>query len=99
MAIAPKHSLVHHWQLQRANRYAGEDEDEDEDDEDEVQHRQKRRRVLVVVVTEILRRKEDRMRRRNLHRRYLTRPDLNPSPRIGTPWQYMRARANDRAFC
>ena len=33
-----------------------------------------------------------------MHRTYLTRSDLNPSPCIGTPWQHMHARGNDRAF-
>ncbi len=94
MATAP--NLVHH--LRYANHHAGDDDDDDDDDEDEIQHRQKRRRLLVVAWVEILRRREERIRQRNIHRIYLTRPDLNPSPRVGTPWQHMHARGNDRAF-
>jgi hypothetical protein len=61
-------------------------------------HRQKRRRLLLVVWAEIVRSREERTRQRNALCTYLTRSDLNPSPRIGTPWQHMHARGNDRAF-
>src|SRR6266702_5361895 len=94
MATAP--NLVHH--LRYANHHAGDDDDDDDDHEDEIQHRQKRRRLLVVAWVEILRRREERIRQRNIHRIYLTRPDLNPSPCVGTPWQHMHARGNDRVF-
>ncbi len=51
-----------------------------------------------MVAWEILRRREERIRQRNIHRIYLTRPNLNPSLRVGTPWQHMHARGNDRVF-
>ncbi|KAF5340016.1 hypothetical protein D9611_012339 [Ephemerocybe angulata] len=35
---------------------------------------------------------------RREHRRYLTRPDLLPNPRINTPWQALHGSRNDRAF-
>ena len=79
------------------NRYSG-DNDNNEDEDDEAQHRQKKRRLLLVLWVEVWHRREERIRLRNTHRTYLTRPDLNPSSRIGTPWQYMYARGNDRAF-
>jgi hypothetical protein len=94
-AITPKLTLLH--QLQNANHY-GDDNEEEEEEEDEAQHRQKRRRVLVVVWVEIMCRREEQIQQRNMHRTYLTRPDINPSPCIGTPWQHMCARGNDRAF-
>ena len=84
--------------LYSSNRYSGDDDDDDDDDDDEARRRQKRRQLLLVVWAEILRRREERTRQRNARRTYLTRSDLNPSPRIGTPWQYMLARGNDRAF-
>ncbi|KAF8265454.1 hypothetical protein EI94DRAFT_1735774 [Lactarius quietus] len=74
---------------------ANHDADEDDDHyHDRAQRRRKRRRVLVVVLAEVLHRREERTRQRNMHRTYLTRPDLNPSPRIGTPWQHLYARGN-----
>ena len=54
--------------------------------------------LVVGMCMESLHRREERIQRRNTHRTYLTRFDLNPSPRIGTPWQHMHARANDHAF-
>lgn len=91
MAITPKHTLLH--QL-HANCYAGDDEDED----NKFRHQQKRRRVLVVVWVEIMCRKEERIQRQNLHRTYLTQPNMNPAPLHGTPWQHMHARGNACAF-
>jgi hypothetical protein len=95
MTLPLKHFLTH--QLHYSSHYAGDDDDEEEEEEDEARRRQKRRQ-LVVVSVEILRRREERIQHRNIHRTYLTRPDLNPSPRIGTPWQHMHARRADRAF-
>ena len=37
-------------------------------------------------------------RRRNVTRHYLTRPQLIPNPRAGTPWQVLFASQNDQAF-
>lgn len=36
--------------------------------------------------------------RRRAHRYYLTRPDLLPNPRFGTPWQRLYEGQNPRAF-
>ena len=68
------------------------------DDDDEAQHRQKRKQLLLVVWVEILRRREERIWQQNARRTYLTWSDLNPPPRIETPWQYMHTRGNDHAF-
>src|ERR1700761_4506574 len=90
-----QHSVALH--LLSSSCYAGEDDDDD-DDYEEDQHQQKRRRLLLAAYVGVLRRREERIQRRNTHRIYLTRPDLNPSLRIGTPWQHMHARGNDRAY-
>ena len=79
------------------NHYSGNNED-DEDEDDEAQHRQKKRQLLLVLWVEIWHRREERIQLWNTHRTYLTHPDLNPSPCIGTPWQHMHARGNDCAF-
>ena len=76
------------------NRYSG-DNNNDENEDNEAQHRQKKRQLLLVLWVEVWHQREEQIRLRNTHRTYLTRPDLNPSPRIGTPWQYMYARGND----
>jgi hypothetical protein len=39
-----------------------------------------------------------RVSRRSLQRLYLTRPDLLPNPRAGTPWHALYHSQNDRAF-
>lgn len=39
-----------------------------------------------------------RRARRSTTRLYLTRPQLLPNPRLGTPWQMILASHNDRAF-
>ena len=39
-----------------------------------------------------------RNERRQLSQNYLTRPDLPPSPHLGTAWRYLFESQNDRAF-
>jgi hypothetical protein len=41
---------------------------------------------------------ESKVRRRRSRRLYLTRPELLPNPRVGTPWQILWASQSDRAF-
>jgi hypothetical protein len=41
---------------------------------------------------------EHKVRRRQPHRLYLTRPELLPNPRIGTPWERLWSSQSDRAF-
>lgn len=43
-------------------------------------------------------RREEQTQQQNMHCTYLTQPNLNPSPHIGTPWQHMYARGDDHAF-
>ena len=96
---ALQHSVALH--LLSSSRYAGEVNDDDDDDDadyEEDQRQQRTKQLLLAAYVEVLRRREERIQRRNTHRTYLTRPDLNPSPRIGTPWQHMHARGNDHAF-
>ena len=92
--MAITHPMNH---LQLYNHYSGNN-DGDEDEDDEAQHRQKRRQLLLVLWVEIWHRREEQIQHQNTHHTYLTCSNINPSPRIGTPWQHMHARGNDHAF-
>ena len=52
--------------------------------------------ILILLGVEESRRL--RSARRKERRLYLTRPDLLPNPRVGTPWQTLLESRNDRAF-
>jgi hypothetical protein len=67
------------------------EEDYDEADEDQ-------ERVLLGVAAVAAAIPLLRANQRNSRRLYLTRPDLLPNPRYGTPWQRLYASKNDRAF-
>jgi hypothetical protein len=71
---------------------------EDLFDNDERERHRRRLRVLAHVIEGVLRRRQQRIDRRNMHRTYLTRPDLNPNPRFGTPWQHLHSRRDNRAY-
>jgi hypothetical protein len=54
--------------------------------------------AAATVIIGILENHHEKVRRRRPHRLYLTRPELLPNPRIGTPWQMLWNSQNDRAF-
>jgi hypothetical protein len=86
--------------LQRYFRARSRNESFIEDlfDDDKGYRRRRRLRVLALVIEGVLHRRQQKIDRRNLHRTYLTRADLNPNPRFGTAWQHLYARRDDRAY-
>jgi hypothetical protein len=54
--------------------------------------------VFGILALGVLEAEELRRQRRAVTRHYLTRPQLLPNPRIGTPWQILHLSQDDRAF-
>lgn len=73
------------------------EDEEDEDDEEEEEEDEEEDLAMVVGLGGLYA-GELRNLRRSVTRQYLTRPQLLPNPRYGTPWQTLLASQNDRAF-